>query len=293
MPNLAMISAFVLELASRRTLPREPEPDLVMDGADQVAAYAIAGRHPSGMSAVGIFHAARISSVLRGCKAAIDLGCGPGTQLARVAELNPEIQFTGIDLSERMLDDARGYISERGLSNVRFVKDDITRLSAIADHSTDAVISTVALHHLPSADDLRKCFQQIRRVLKPGGALYLADLTRPKSVLSAALFAYTDRGHQPHLFLLDYERSLRAAFTFDEFKTIALQELSPGLDLDIRSTFLVPLFAVIKTADHELAPEQRQRLETLRAELPPRYRRDLDDLRRFFRLGGLKGNPFR
>ena len=292
MPSLAMISAFVVELASKRTLPREPEPDLVMDGADQVAAYAIAGRHPSGMSAVGIFHAARASSVLRGCKKVIDLGCGPATQLARIAELNPDIQFTGIDLSERMLDEARSYVKGSGLSNVDLVQDDITQLSVVADHSTDAVISTVALHHLRSDDDLRKCFGQIKRILNPGGALYLADLTRPKSVISAGLFAYTDRGHQPHLFLLDYERSLRAAFSLDEFKTLALDELATRFNIDIRSTFLVPLFALVKTADHGVTPEQRKRLREMRSELPGRYRRDLDDLRRFFRLGGLKNDPF-
>jgi hypothetical protein len=30
----------------------------------------------------------------------------------------------------------------------------------------------------------------------------------------------------------------------------------------------------------------------MRAELPARIRKDLDDLRTFFRVGGLKGDPF-
>lgn len=292
MPKLAMMPGLIREALCRRTLPREIEPP-IMDDVDQVAAYAMAGRHPSGMVAVGIFHAGHISSVLRPCRTAIDLGCGPASQLARVAELNPGVQFTGVDLSETMLKDANNYVTARGLKNVSFRKDNITTLAEIPDHSTDAVISTVALHHLPSDNHLRECFRQIKRVLKPRGALYLADLTRPKSVKSAMSFAYTDRGHQPHLFLLDYERSLRAAFVFEELKRIALEELPPDLDLDIRSTFLVPLFAVVKTAHYELEPEQRRRLNAMRAELPRRYRGDLDDLRRFFRFGGLKGDPFR
>jgi SAM-dependent methyltransferase len=291
MPKLSLLPPVLRELVGARTLPREPEPDLVMGADDQVAAYAIAGRHPSGMSAAGLFHAAHVSAVLQGCQTAVDLGCGPCTQLAQIAELNPDISFTGVDLSSTMLDSARSYLGERKVSNVALVQDDISRLETIPERSADAVVSTVALHHLPTLEALRSCFKQVRRILKPGGAIYIADLTRLKSVKSVVSLAYADRGHQPHLFLLDYERSLRAAFLLDEFKLLAKEEL-PG-DVQVFSTFLLPLFAVVKTPDRALRDDQHRRLRAMRADLPKRYRADLDELRRFFRMGGLENDPFR
>lgn len=262
-----------------------------MDHADQVAAYSIAGRIDGVMAAAYLFHSARISMVISGCPTALDLGCGPCTQLGQIAELNPKVSFTGVDLSGPMIEDGRAHISQLGLTNVKLAHGDITRLSTIADHSMDAVISTMALHHLPTDAQLRFCFREIKRVLKPGGAIYVADFARLKSLKSVISLAYMNRAYQPHLFSLDYERSLRAAFLFDELKTYTAEEISS--DLDVVGTFLVPLLVIIKTADRPASEQLRHRLKSMRANLPRRYRSDLDDLRRFFAWGGLPGDPFR
>ena len=58
------------------------------------------------------------------------------------------------------------------------------------------------------------------------------------------------------------------------------------------STFLVPMLTVIKSADRPLAADIIARLRQMRRDLPARYRRDLDDMRLFFRLGGLANDPF-
>src|SRR4051794_19848060 len=110
MPKLSLLPALCREIFGPRTLPREPEPELVMDREEQVAAYAAAARSDGAMAAAYLFQTARISMVLRGRQSVVDLGCGPATQLAQIATLNPDIQFTGIDLSQRMLDDARSHI---------------------------------------------------------------------------------------------------------------------------------------------------------------------------------------
>ena len=91
MPRLSMIPTFAREVFGQRTLPREPEPALVMDDPEEVAAYSEAGRIDGVMAAAYLYHSARISQVIQGCSQVIDLGCGPATQLAQVAQLNPEI----------------------------------------------------------------------------------------------------------------------------------------------------------------------------------------------------------
>src|SRR5688572_15936430 len=99
MNKFALFPVLVRERLSSRTLPREPEPDLVMDDPDQVAAYDKAGSIDGLMASSYLFHSARISQVIHGCKEVIDLGCGPAIQLCQIAELNPEISFHGVDLS--------------------------------------------------------------------------------------------------------------------------------------------------------------------------------------------------
>lgn len=291
MPNPALIPTFLRECLVSRSLPREPEPDLVMDDPDQVAAYVEAGRIDGVMAAAYLFHSARISQVIQGSQTVLDLGCGPATQLAQIAQFNPKISFTGLDLSSNMLADARRHVEALGLENVELRQGDITRLDTFDDHSLDAVISTMALHHLPTLEHLEKCFAEVRRVLKPGGALYLTDFGRLKSLYSVIFFAYINARHQPHLFSLDYERSLRAAFLKEDFVSLVAKYFPSGVRVE--STFKVPFLVIAKTADRSLPVDLRQHIAALRKSLKPRYRRDLNDLRTFFALGGLKNDPFR
>ncbi|MDP1652183.1 MAG: class I SAM-dependent methyltransferase [Rhodocyclaceae bacterium] len=262
-----------------------------MDDPEQVAAYAYAGRIDGVMSAAYLFHSAQISQVIQGRSTVLDLGCGPATQLGQVAELNPECSFIGVDLSETMLESARQHVAGLGLRNVEFQLGDITRLDSIADASVDAVMSTVVLHHLPTRQHLDDCFRQIARVLKPGGAIYLTDFGRLKYLKSVLFFAYMNAGNQPHLFSLDYERSLRAAFQLEDFQDAATRFLPSAAKLF--STFQVPFLVVIKTASKPLTPSLTSRIAELRKALPRQFRKDLDELRLFFRLGGLDADPFR
>lgn len=291
MPRLSMIPTFAREVFGQRTLPREPEPALVMDAPEEVAAYSEAGRIDGVMAAAYLYHSARISQVIQGCTQVIDLGCGPATQLAQVAQLSPDISFLGMDLSSPMLESAESHVRSLGLTNVQFSLGDITRLESVADQSADAVISTMALHHLPSMDHLRTCFQEINRVLRPRGALYLVDFGRLKSLRSVLFFAYMNAKHQPHLFSLDYERSLRAAFLLEDFQSLATECLPH--QAQVYSTFKMPILVLIKSPDRPLPDMLRARLKEMVQALPSRYRHDLEDIRLLFKLGGLGNDPFR
>lgn len=291
MPSVGLLRTFAREVFVTRSLAREPEGDLVMDDPAQVAAYAEAGRIDGVMAAAYLFHSARISQAIQGRATVVDLGCGPATQLAQVAQLNPGIRFTGIDLSPSMLKDAEQHVRDLGLRNVEFREADITRMQMLADRSADAVISTMALHHLPTLQHLDTCFGEIRRILKPNGALYLTDFGRLKSIKSVQFFAYMNEAHQPHIFSLDYERSLRAAFLKADFELLASKYFS-SQQVTVESTFKVPFLVILKTADQPLPDAMRQRISAMCKSLKPRYRRDLNDMRTFFALGGLRNDPF-
>ncbi|SCX05011.1 Methyltransferase domain-containing protein [Nitrosomonas eutropha] len=289
--RISVIPTLLREILGKHEFNREPEPDLVMQDKNQVAAFAEAGRIDGIMSATYLFNTTRISQIIQDCNKVLDLGCGPATQLAQIAQINPQIEFIGVDMSENMLKNAKAYCDQLGVNNISFVRDDISTLNTIPDNSVDAVISTLALHHLPSERLLKNCFRQIRRVLRTEGALFLMDLSRLKSLYSVLYFAYLNKKYQPAIFTLDYERSLRAAFSSEEFKQLAA-EIFPEKKVQILSTALIPILTIIKTEDKTLPQTTLEKIRKLSENLPKRYHNDLHDIRFLFKLSGLKNDPF-
>ena len=91
----------------------------------------------------------------------LDLGCGPGSLMPYLSSI-PNVELVGVDLSPEMIDIARSKYPW-----IAFEVGDCEAL-AFADGSFDAVLCSGMLHHLPS---LRATLEEIRRLLKPGGAL--------------------------------------------------------------------------------------------------------------------------
>lgn len=287
MSNVALMTTFLRELTTSERVRRVPEPDLVMDDPDKVAAYTRAGREDGVMAPVYLFHCAQICEIVRPGDRAVDLGCGPATQLAMAARFNPEVRFTGIDLSEEMLGRARDYVAAQGLRNVDFATGDITDLRSVADGSVDAVFSTVAAHQLPDVAHFDRMVAETARILKPGGGVYIVDFTRLKSEKSIQYFAHQYADRQPELFTIDYLNSLRAAFTLKEFET-AVERCLAGRAA-VYSTFMMPFMAAIRSPSRNPgSAELRKALGKLRESMPGHHRKDLQNLIFLFRLGGMK-----
>ena len=147
--------------------------------------------------------------------------------------MNPDTSFLGVDLSDEMLSKARQHIDALGVKNVEFLRADMTDLREIADGSADGVVSTMALHHLPTHAHLERCLSEIRRIRKQDGALYLVDFGRLKVAEIGDLLRLHECEHQPHIFSLDYERFLCAAFLRDEFDRLAADRL--GSECSVRA----------------------------------------------------------
>ncbi len=289
LPRLALLPPFLRELLARRTLRREPETALVMDDPTEVDAY-VAGGHTPTMAGTYLFMNAHTTQTVPGCRAVLDLGCGPATLLCQIAAMNPSIHFTGVDLSAPMLAEARKTVQRHRLDNVRLVQGDITRLTDFGTASFDGVISSFALHHLPRREDLDRCFGEIKRVLRPEGALFINDFGRLKSVKSVVHMAYLTSRDEPYLFTLDKERSMRAAFTLDDFRALAKRHW--GDRIEVRGTFKVPLVVLLRTPPRPLPESVAEEFRARREARPARERSDLDDLRFFFRLSGVTEDPF-
>jgi arsenite methyltransferase len=259
-----------------------------MDDPEKVAAYTRAGREYGVMAPVYLFHCAQVCELVQPGDTVVDLGCGPATQLAMIGRMNPHTRFVGVDLSPDMLDKARSLLTEQALSNVELRTENITELSSFPDASADAVISTMALHHLPDPATLERCFSEVRRVLKPAGALYLVDFGHLKSEKSIRSFAYQYADRQPELFTFDYLYSLHAAFSLEDFKRLAEKHLNG--QTKVYSTLLMPFMVAVKRRRDGITPDPVviSQLREAHDNLPSHQRKDLSDLRVFFRMGGLR-----
>jgi len=286
MPSLAVLRTLVRELMSREHPARVPEPDLVMDDPAKVEAYNKAGQVDGVMAPVYLFHGANACEVIRPGDLVVDLACGPANQLGMIARLNPQARFIGLDLSEPMLARARQHAAQERLTNLRFEHADITNLGRIADGSVDAVISTMALHHLPTFEHLRRAFAEMRRVVKRDSGIYIVDFGHLKSERSIHYFAHQYADRQPELFTLDYLYSLRAAFSLRELRDSGRVL---GSLAQLHSTFLAPYMVAFKSKARRASdPFLRARIDDIRRALPVHHRRDLRDLMTFFALGGLR-----
>lgn len=285
MPSIALIKTAFREWVTRERSPRLPEPDLIMDDPEQVASYVRAGLEDGVMAPVYLFHCANICEVIRPGDTVLDLACGPANQLAMAARLNPATHFIGVDLSEPMLQQAGERVAQQQLRNVSLRHGDITTLTEFPNASVDAVISTMALHHLPDEHALKRAFAEVARVLKPGGGVYLADFGHLKAERSILYFAYQYQDRQPELFTRDYLNSLRAAFALQDFRQVAGPLVQHAR---LYSTFIMPYMVAIKSPARQPGNLALTiQLKKLREALPVWHQADFRHLSAIFRLGGL------
>ncbi|HMM75076.1 MAG TPA: methyltransferase domain-containing protein [Gammaproteobacteria bacterium] len=290
MSAAGMTRMFLREIFGRTRQPRGPTPSAAL-GSNGVLAAMEDGGEVDGRTAAGyLYHSARISQVLIGRRRCVDVGCGNGMQLLQVAALNPAVHFTGVDPSPRMLEAAAARAAALDLRNVDFEVKGFDDLLAAGRGPWDAAISTMTLHDLPDLPALERALQALSVAAGPNGALYVEDFARLKSPLSVEFFVDLDAPSVADRFSALYRCSLLSAFTVDELRDAVARRLPQAR---LYHTFLVPFLTITKTGDGPLPAPLRQRLAAMRAALPPTQRRALDDLRRFFLLGGLGKDPFR
>ena len=101
----------------------------------------------------------------------LDLGCGTGRLLNRLATQFPTLRGTGLDLSAKMLHQAQQ--GNRHKERLVYKQGNAESLP-FADSQFDAVFNTLSFLHYPNPQQV---FQEVNRVLYPSGKFYLVDFT--------------------------------------------------------------------------------------------------------------------
>ena len=143
-------------------------------------------RNQGGLPTAGEWHQLKpLFPRLQG-KKVLDLGCGYGWH-CKFAEEQGAVQILGIDISQRMLNEAQ---KRNAGENIRYRLCNIENYE-YPENTWECVVSNLALHYIA---DLENICQKVYQTLKPGG-IFLFNIEHP--VFTAGInqdWIYSDDG---------------------------------------------------------------------------------------------------
>ncbi len=120
---------------------------------------------------------------LKGDERVLDVGCGRGLLLHGVAKALTTGRAVGLDLW-RSVDQSgndpavtkQNALAEGTSERIEILTGDMTKME-LPDTSFDVVVSSWAIHNVPSAGGRSQALREITRVLKPGGRVLILDIS--------------------------------------------------------------------------------------------------------------------
>jgi cyclopropane fatty-acyl-phospholipid synthase-like methyltransferase len=105
----------------------------------------------------------------------LDVGCGRGRIMNRLATLFPKSQFLGMDLSKEAIAFARAEAAEKKLKNTEFVVRDLSDFDATAPSDQFDLVTTFDAIHDQSKP--LRVLKGIHKALKPDGVYLMQDIS--------------------------------------------------------------------------------------------------------------------
>jgi SAM-dependent methyltransferase len=168
-----------------------------------------------------------MESHLRSGSRVLDVGCGPGAALTKVARLVARGEVVGVDLSLEMLRLADERARRAGLGNVALFQADAADLSRTFAGSFDVAYSCLVHHHFtePVA-----AVRGIAASLRPGGVYAAIDATGPGLTRVATPLA---RAVDPGWVRFWTTQALVELLASAGLKDVRWMQLTPGVGMAI------------------------------------------------------------
>jgi len=145
----------------------------------------------------------------------LDLGSGPGDIPVALVGANACVKLVAVEASAEMLTWAARRVSSGGRSDrVVLVRGDAKALP-FEDGVFTAVVSNSILHHV---SDPHLFWQEVGRMLPPGGRVFMRDLLRPDNIADARALVDEYARDESEALRGEFFRSLCAAYTVDEVR---------------------------------------------------------------------------
>jgi SAM-dependent methyltransferase len=126
---------------------------------------------------------ARVDADLPEGGTVVDVGSGTGTFALALKRRRPDARVVGVDGDPEILALAQ---AKAGAAGIEWRQGLAQELPAEAG-TVDVVTTSLVLHHL-LPEDKRTALEEMKRALKPGGHLHVADWGRPADPLMSGLF---------------------------------------------------------------------------------------------------------
>ena len=101
----------------------------------------------------------------------LDLGCGTGLGYLLCSSSNPEIEYTGVDISLEMLS-----VLKEKYPDTNCINSTMSNLSSLSPNSFDGVLSIFTAFSY--TDNKEQTISEISRVLKDGGTILISVISR-------------------------------------------------------------------------------------------------------------------
>ena len=130
---------------------------------------------------------------LRAGMAVAELGCGAGAFLSALLRIEPGLRITGLDYATSLIEIARARVAGN------FSVGDIRNCPTVGTASADVTLSFGVLLYLDSEDDVRRAMGEVDRVTKPGGRIFVGEISDLAKRDTALQLRKTTHAGQDHV----------------------------------------------------------------------------------------------